>query len=317
VRCFVTGGAGFVGSHLVDRLLDDGRPVTVFDDFSTGRRAFLAAAALRPGFRLVEGDVRDEPRLRAALAGHDAVFHLAGNADVRRGTEDPRRDLERNTLATSAVLEAMRAAGVRRIAFFSTGSVYGEPAVFPTPEQAPFPVQTSLYGASKLAGEGLVAAYCAGFGFQGWVFRLVSVLGERYSHGHVVDFVRKLRADPHRVEVLGDGSQRKSYVDVRDCVDAVVLACAHASGPVDVFNVGTDEHCTVDESLDWICERLGTRPERRYTGGARGWPGDSPFIHLDCSRLRALGWRPRVSIREAVQRTVDYLQRNAWLLERA
>lgn len=317
MRCFVTGGAGFIGSHLADRLLDEGHPVTAYDDFSTGHRSFLEAALAHPGFRLVEGDVSDAPRLRAALSGHEIVFHLAGNADVRHGTADPRRDLERNTLATSGVLEAMRAVGVRRIAFFSTGSVYGEPAVFPTPERAPFPVQTSLYGASKLAGEGLVAAYCSGFGFEGRVFRLVSVLGERYSHGHVVDFLRKLRADPSRVEVLGDGSQRKSYVYVQDCVDAVLLGCARGSGPLDVFNVGTDEHCSVDESLGWICERLGAQPDRSYTGGPRGWPGDSPFIHLDCARLRALGWQPRLSIREGVLRTVDYLERNAWLLERA
>jgi UDP-glucose 4-epimerase len=315
-RAFVTGGAGFIGSHLVDRLLLEGWRVTVYDNFSSGRREFLDAALRLPAFRLVEGDVADADRLRGAIAGHDVVFHLAANADVRRGTEHPRRDLEQNTLATFGVLEAMRAGGARRILFTSTGSVYGEPAVFPTREDCPFPAQTSLYGASKLAGEALIAAYCTGFGFRGTVLRLVSILGERYGHGHVLDFVEKLRADPRRIEVLGDGNQRKSYLYVRDCVDALWIALERAPGPFDVFNVGAEEFCTVDESLGWICDRLGARPERTYTGGPRGWVGDSPFIFLDASRLRALGWRPSLTIREAVLRTVDDLEASARRRER-
>jgi UDP-glucose 4-epimerase len=315
-RCFVTGGAGFIGSHLAEGLLDSGREVTVYDNLATGRRAFLAAASANPRFRLVEGDVLDADRLRAAMAGHDVVFHLAANADVRHGIEDPRRDLEQNTLGTFGVLEAMRATGLRRVAFSSTSSVYGEPEVFPTPEDCAFPVQTSFYGAAKLAAEALIAAYCSGFGFQGLVFRLVSCLGERYSHGHVFDFVKKLRVDPGRIEVLGDGRQRKSYLYVRDCVEAMLLALARSTEPLSVFNVGTDEQCTVDDSLDWICGRIGARPERRYAGSPRGWIGDSPCVQLDTARLRALGWRPTLGIRESVLRTVDYLQANPWLLDR-
>lgn len=316
MRCFVTGGAGFIGSAFVDRLLAGGHSVTVYDNFSTGQRPFLADAAGRPGFRLVEGDVLHAPVLRAAIAGHDLVLHLAANADVRFGLEHPSRDVEQNTLATFNVLEAMRATGARRIAFASTGSVYGEPSVFPTPETCPFPAQTSLYGASKLAGEGLIAAYCAGFGFQGLVFRFVSILGERYTHGHVFDFYKKLLADPRRVEVLGDGRQRKSYLHVRDCVAAVLLALEKAPDGFDVFNLGVDDYCTVDESLGWICAHLGLDPERRYTGGARGWIGDSPFIFLDTSKMRGLGWRPQLGIRESVIRTLEYLQANRWVLER-
>lgn len=308
MRAFVTGGAGFIGSHLVDRLLADGHGVTAFDNLSTGRREFLADARRYRAFRLVEGDVRDAAAVRRALDGHDVVFHLAANADVRFGLEHPRRDLEQNTLGTFAVLEAMREAGVRRIAFASTGSVYGEPDVFPTPETCPFPIQTSLYGASKLAAESLIAAYGAGFGFQAWIFRFVSILGERYSHGHVVDFYRKLQADPTRLEILGDGKQRKSYLHVADCVEAVLLAVAAAREKVNVFNLGTDEHCTVDDSVGWITETLGLEPRRVYTGGPRGWVGDSPFIFLDCSRIRALGWRPRVTIRDGVIRTLDFLR---------
>ena len=316
MRVLVTGGAGFIGSTLVDRLLARGDSVTAYDDFSTGRREFLRQAQHDERFRLVEGDVLDLPRLQQALVGQDLVFHFAANADVRFGTQQPRRDLEQNTLGTFNVLEAMRGAGVRKIAFTSTGSVYGEPEVFPTPEDAPFPVQTSLYGASKLAGEGLIAAFVTGFGFQAWVFRLVSCLGERYTHGHVFDFYKKLRADPASIEVLGDGSQRKSYLYVQDCLDAMLLAMDRAQAPLNVLNLGREDSCTVDDSLGWICERLGVRPERRYGGGQRGWIGDSPFILLDASRVRALGWAPRLGIREAVIRTLDYLEANDWALER-
>lgn len=308
MRCFVTGGAGFIGSHLVDRLLADGHAVTAYDNLSTGRRAFLADAEAHAAFRLVEGDVLDTERLTRSLASHDIVFHLAANADVRFGTSHPRRDLEQNTLATFNVLEAMRATGVRRMAFSSTGSIYGEPDVFPTPETCPFPVQTSLYGASKLAGEGLISAYAEGFGFQAFIFRFVSLLGERYSHGHVIDFYRKLSADPTAIDVLGDGQQRKSYLYVHDCIDAVLLAVERATSAVNIFNLGTDDSCTVDESLGWICEELDVVPVRRYAGGTRGWIGDSPRIVLDTARIRALGWEPTLSIREAIVRTLAYLR---------
>src|SRR5262245_7176622 len=214
MHVFITGGAGFIGSNMVDRLLAYGHAVTVYDSFSTGQQRFLDMAQEWPAFRLVVGDLLDVSRLTEALAGHDFVFHLAANADVRFGTEHPRRDLEQNTIATFNVLEAMRANGVRRIAFSSTGSIYGEPDIFPTPETCPFPVQTSLYGASKLAGEGLIAAYCTGFGFQGYIFRFVSILGERYTHGHVYDFYNKLLDNPKEIEVIGHGKQRKSYLDL-------------------------------------------------------------------------------------------------------
>jgi UDP-glucose 4-epimerase len=313
MKAFVTGGAGFIGSNLVDRLLADGHHVTVFDNFSTGRRDFLAAAAARPRFALVEGDLLDAPAVRRAVAGHDFVFHLAANADVRFGTHRPKRDLEQNTVATFHVLDAMRQEGVRRVAFSSTGSIYGEPEVFPTPETCPFPVQTSLYGASKLAGEGLIQAFCAGFGFQGFVFRFVSILGERYTHGHVFDFIQKLRDNPNEIEVLGNGQQRKSYLYVQDCVDAIFAVIASSKESVNVYNLGTDDYCQVDDSLGWICGRLGVTPRVRHTGGERGWVGDSPFIFLDTAKVRSLGWRPKLTIREAVLRTVDYLTANAEL----
>jgi UDP-glucose 4-epimerase len=302
VKALVTGGAGFIGSHLADLLLSGGHEVTVYDNLSTGRRRFLEGAAAHPGFRLVEGDLLDLDALTRAVSGHDQVFHLAANADVRFGTQHPRRDLEQNTIGTWNVLE---------------GSVYGEPGVFPTPESCPFPEQTSLYGASKAAAEGLLAAYCHGFGFEARVFRLVSALGERYQHGHVLDFMRKLRQDPAEIEVLGDGRQRKSYLYVKDVVAAMLLGVERAEGAFVALNIGHEQHCTVDDSLGWITGHLGLAPQRRYTGGTRGWIGDSPFIHLDASRMRALGWSPTLGIREAVLRTVDDIQANPWLMDAA
>jgi UDP-glucose 4-epimerase len=314
-RFFVTGCAGFIGSNLADRLLAEGHEVVGYDNFSTGQRRFLEAASQRSRFTLVEGDALDPVVLTEAMAGSQAVFHLAANADVRFGTDHPRKDLEQNTIATFNVLEAMRRNGIRRIAFSSTGSVYGETDVFPTPENAPFPVQTSLYGASKLACEGMLGAYSEGFGFQSFIFRFVSILGERYTHGHVFDFYRQLRQDPTRLRVLGNGKQRKSYLYVQDCIDAMLLAMDRSHAKVNVFNLGTEEYCEVNDSIRWICDALRLKPQIEYTGGKRGWIGDNPFIFLDTTKIRSLGWLPRLSIRDGVIRTVEYLKENEWVLE--
>jgi UDP-glucose 4-epimerase len=314
MKAFITGAAGFIGSTLVDRLLSDGHEVVGYDNFSTGQEVFLAEACRSPAFRLVRGDALDSRPLTEAMAGASIVFHLAANADVRFGTDHPRRDLEQNTIATFNVLEAMRTNGVPRIAFASTGSIYGEATLIPTPEDAPFPVQTSLYGASKLACEGLIEAYAEGFGIHSWIFRFVSILGERYTHGHVFDFYGSLRRDPTRLRVLGDGHQRKSYLYVHDCIEAMLVALAHAGEKVNIFNLGTDEYCELNDSIAWICEELGTAPTLDYTGGDRGWIGDNPFIFLDTSRIRRLGWRPTRTIRESVILTLRYLRQKGDLL---
>jgi UDP-glucose 4-epimerase len=311
MRYFITGAAGFVGSNLADRLLRDGHTVVGYDNFSTGQDKFIASALTVPGFTLVRGDILDAPSLTAAMAGCDFVFHFAANADVRFGTDHPSRDLEQNTIGTFRVLDAMRVNGVKGIAFSSTGSVYGEPTVFPTPEDAPFPIQTSLYAAAKCAGEGLIQAFCEGFGLQSWIFRFVSILGERYSHGHVFDFYKSLRADPTSLRILGNGKQRKSYLDVQDCIDAMLVAIDRADAKINIFNLGTDEYVQVNDSVSVLCEALGVSPERIYSGGERGWVGDSPFILLDCTRIRALGW----AIRAGILDTLRYLQVNSWLLE--
>jgi UDP-glucose 4-epimerase len=313
MRAFVTGAAGFIGSNLVDRLLEQGHTVVGYDNFATGRRRFLANALTSSNFSFVEADLLDVVRINESVRGADIVFHLSANADVRFGTEHPRKDLEQNTIATFNVLEAMRIGGVKTIALSSTGSVYGETAVIPTPEDAPFPVQTSLYGASKLACEGLIAAYAEGYGIRGYIFRFVSILGERYTHGHVFDFVQQLAKDPTSLHILGDGMQRKSYLHVADCVEGMLTAIDGANAEINIFNLGTDEYCQVKESAGWIAGRLGLEPRLTYAGGERGWIGDVPFIFLDTRRIRALGWRPKLSIRESVERTVDWLRSNEWV----
>jgi UDP-glucose 4-epimerase len=288
---FVTGAAGFIGSNLVDRLLAEGISVTGYDNLATGLSEFISR-------------------------GSDVVFHLAANADVRFGLEHPRKDLEQNTIATFNVLEAMRLNGVRDIVFSSTGSVYGEAAVIPTPEDGGFPVQTSLYGASKLAGEGLIAAYCEGFKMRSWIFRFVSILGERYTHGHVFDFYRNLLEDPFRLRVLGNGKQRKSYLYIQDCIDGIFHALASSELKVNIFNLGTDEYCRVDDSIEWITNQLELAPVLEYEGGDRGWVGDNPFIFLDTRKIRALGWQPKLSIRDGIHKTLAWLIENRWVLER-
>ncbi len=315
MRVFITGAAGFIGSSLVDRYLGLGHEVVGYDNFSTGQEFFLDKARQSPAFRMVKADLLEFETLRQAMQGADLAVHLAANADVRFGVDHPRRDLEQNTIATWNVCECARLEKVPRVAFSSTGSVYGEANVIPTPEECPMPVQTSLYGASKLAAEGLLQAYAEGFGMRVFIFRFVSILGERYTHGHVFDFIRKLRADSSTLHMLGDGSQRKSYLYIEDCLDAIVLAVEKARDKVNIFNLGTDEYCQVRDSAGWICQRLGVDPKFTFAGGDRGWIGDNPFIWLECSRMRSLGWKPRLTIREAVERTVDYLVANPQLFD--
>ncbi|HXM67010.1 MAG TPA: NAD-dependent epimerase/dehydratase family protein [Candidatus Acidoferrum sp.] len=307
MRVLVTGAAGFIGSNMVDRLISAGHTVVGFDNLSTGRLEFLENAKRNPNFTLHQADLLGGKSLHQAMRGCDLVVHLAANADVRFGTDHPRKDLDQNTIGTWNVLEAMRDQNCKRIVFSSTGSVYGEPEIFPTPETCPFPIQTSLYGASKLAAEGLIQAYCEGFAMQAYVFRFVSILGERYTHGHVYDFYQQLSQHPDHLHVLGNGHQRKSYLYVQDCIDAIFTALDRADARVNIFNLGTDEYCEVNDSIGWICEYLDLHPKLTYAGGERGWIGDSPFILLDCSRIRALGWRPRLTIQQAVQATIKYV----------
>jgi UDP-glucose 4-epimerase len=318
---FVTGAAGFIGSNLVEALLDSGNNVIGWDNFSSGHPEFLQNARKHPAFTLVEGDNLDSAALTRAMRDCDFVFHLAANADVRFGVEHPDKDFEQNTRATFHVLEAVRANRIRGMAFSSTGSVYGEAQVIPTPEDAPFPIQTSLYGASKLAGEGLIQAYCEGFGINAYIFRFVSILGPRYTHGHIIDFYKQLLDHPSTLKVLGDGMQRKSYLHVHDCVRAILHVielnvAAKAKHRVEIFNLGTDEYCEVRDSVGWICKKLGLTPTLEFSGGDRGWIGDNPFIYLDTRKVRRQGWVPQNTIQQSVEATVDWLTANQWIFDK-
>jgi UDP-glucose 4-epimerase len=320
-KVFVTGAAGFIGSSLVDRLLAGGKHVVGWDNFSTGQNEFLVGARKNPRFQLIQGDNLDLPALPRAIAGCDFVFHLAANADVRFGLEHPDKDLQQNTIATFNVLEAMRANGVKGIAFSSTGSVYGEAEIIPTPENHPFPIQTSLYAASKVAGEGLIQSYCEGYGFEGYIFRFVSILGERYTHGHVLDFYKQLLAHPGQLKVLGDGKQQKSYLYIGDCLDAMLHVVnlgteKKARHNVETYNLGTDEYVQVNDSIRFLCAALGLKPQLEYSGGNKGWVGDNPVIFLDTKKIRATGWKTTLTIEQSIIRTLQWLQKNQWVLQR-
>jgi UDP-glucose 4-epimerase len=311
----VTGCAGFIGSNLVDKLLFQGKQIIGIDNFSTGRRQFLREALKNDNFKLIEIDLLDFDELKKSFVGGQMVFHFAANADVRFGINHPEKDLQQNTVATFNVLEAMRANGIKKIVFPSTGSVYGEADIIPTPENAPFPIQTSLYGASKLACEGLIQAYCEGFNFQSWIFRFVSILGERYTHGHVLDFYKQLMANPSELHVLGNGKQRKSYLYVQDCINAILHAIIKFNDKNNIINLGTNEYCTVNDSISWLSEQLGLKPKLFYAGGERGWVGDNPFIFLDTKKINNAGWAPKLTIKDAVVKTLKFLQQNNWLTE--
>ena len=314
-RVVVTGAAGFIGSTLVDSLLQQGIEVLGIDNFSTGRIEFLKDALNNPKFTLLKEDLYLGQDLSSVFVGMDAIFHLAANADVRFGPDRPSVDLEQNTITTHKVLEATRIAGVKKFIFSSTGSVYGEAEIVPTPENAPFPIQTSLYGASKLACEGMIAAYAESFGMQVWIFRFVSILGPRYTHGHVFDFYKQLIVHPDNLTVLGNGFQKKSYLHVSDCIAAISVALNSASASVNIFNLGVDGYCEVRDSIGWITDELGLTPQISFGTESKGWIGDNPLIHLDTKKIQEMGWAPKYSIEESVQDTVSYMKSNQWLFQ--
>jgi UDP-glucose 4-epimerase len=307
-RVVVTGAAGFIGSNLVDSLLNQGVEVLGIDNLSTGRIEFLKDALINPKFTLLKEDLFLSEDLSSFFVGMDAVFHLAANADVRFGPDHPSRDLEQNTIATHKVLEAARIAGVKKFIFSSTGSVYGEADVVPTPEDAPFPIQTSLYGASKLACEGLIAAYAESFGIQAWIFRFVSILGPRYTHGHVYDFYEQLIQHPNSLTVLGNGHQKKSYLHVSDCIEAIHTSLGKSLNSVNVINLGVDGYCEVRDSIGWITSEMDLDPEISFGKESKGWIGDNPLIHLSTLKIQNLGWKPKFTIEEGVRDTVRFLR---------
>ena len=310
----VTGCAGFIGSHIVDRLLKDSNNYVIgLDNFSTGNKKFIEKAKKSENFKFYEINLLNLNDLKKIFKGVDIVFHLAANADVRFGVQNPRRDLEQNTLVTQNVLEAMQFNNVRKIIFSSTGSIYGEAKLIPTPENCPFPTQTSFYGASKIACEGLISAYCEGFNMNGYIFRFVSILGERYTHGHIFDFYKKLKKNPDELVVLGNGKQRKSYLYIHDCIDGIFLALKKSKEKLNIFNLGVNDYCEVNDSIKWICDELNLNPKLKYTGGDRGWVGDNPFIFLQTEKICNLGWQPKHDIKDGIIKTLKYLKKNEWV----
>lgn len=317
MKILITGVAGFIGSTLADHLINRGNTVIGIDNFSTGKREFLKKAFDKKLFTLVEADLLSQSLSDEIFYDVDVVYHLAANADIRGGLENPKKDLEQNILVTFNLLEKMRANKVRNIVFSSSAAALGEPQQFPTTETAPFPNQTSLYGASKCACEGLISAYCEGYGFSAAIFRFVSILGPRYPHGHVYDFVKKLLNDPTRLEILGDGSQRKSYLHIEDCICAItnISESVFKKKSYDVFHLGTEEYIKVSESAKLISKAMNLEPKFEYTGGRNGWIGDNPFVFLDISKAKSYGWHPKNKINKSLNDTVAFLLNNKWIYD--
>ncbi len=304
MRYFVTGGAGFVGSHLVDKLMEKGE-VTVYDDLSSGRREFIQQHLSRDDFKFIKADLLEFSALRKAMKGHDVVFHMAANPEARAGIEDTDIDLRQGTLATYNVLEAMRINGLKRLVFASSSTVCGETPPLPITEDYGPLLPISLYGASKLACEGLITAFCHLFGMQAWLFRLANVVGKRVTHGVIFDFIAKLRQNPKELEVLGDGTQEKPYLFVEDCVDGILFGFEHSNGQINIFNLGCSSSTSVDTLAKVLIEEMGLQNvELHYTGGNRGWPGDVPQVRFDVERMERLGWRAKYSSDEAVRKAI-------------
>lgn len=313
MKVFITGGFGFIGSNLVRRQLSLGNEVVVVDNLSTGDVAFLSSEEIS-SIEFIQEDLVsiEATRLEKALSGTEVVFHLAANADVRGGWDNSYRDIEQNIIVTHKIADAARKTGIKEFVFTSTGCVYGDSTIIPTPESEPFPIQTSLYGSSKVAAEGMLSSYAANGAFNVTVLRFVSVLGENYHHGHVIDFVRNLTNSPSVLKILGNGTQRKSYINVKDCVDALIQL--RGNSPFNVFNIGHRSYLEVQESAKLISKFMGLTPSFQFSSENRGWIGDNPFTFLDISKAEKLGWSPSISIEDSIKETVDWLVENKWLL---
>lgn len=311
MRYFVSGGAGFIGSHLVDRLISTGY-VTVYDNLSSGNKEFIKPHFNRGGFQLIQADLLKLDTLKKAMKDHDVVFHMAANPEVRVDIEKTDLDLRQGTIATYNILEAMRINSIRKIVFASSSTIYGETPIEPVAEDYGPLQPISLYGASKLASEGLITAFCHIFGMQSWIFRFANVVGVRATHGIVVDLINKLKQNTNELEILGDGTQEKPYIHVDDCVEGVLYGFQHSKEQVNVFNLGTATSTKASVIAQILVGEMGLRDVKfKYTGGKRGWPGDVSQVRFDTSKMERLGWKPRYNSDEVVRQGIrDILSRN-------
>ncbi|MBC6400148.1 MAG: GDP-mannose 4,6-dehydratase [Ekhidna sp.] len=315
MKAFITGGAGFIGSTLADKLLKKGFSVTVYDNLSTGQPLFYEHNLSNPNYTFIEADISDKGKLNTVTQGVDMIFHFQANADVRGGMRNTGVDLEQNIIGTHNALEAARINNIKKFAFASSAAIYGEPAIFPTPENIAV-IQTSLYGASKFSAEALIQAYSEYYDIQSWIYRFVSFTGPRYTHGVIFDFMRKLINNPNELEILGNGQQRKSYLDVADGVEAIFQSVMKAKDKINIFNLGNEEFLNVKELASEMLGLLNLKNTSfKFTGGERGWKGDSPLVQLDIKKIQSIGWTPTYTIRESIKRTVEFLSKNSYLLE--
>ena len=312
-KIIVTGGAGFIGSNLVDALSKRNVKITILDNLSTGFRKYLN---INKNVKFIKCNLLNKNKLKNIFKGHDFVFHLAANADIKDGLKHPKKDLEQNAIVTFNVLEAMRYNKIKKIVFTSTAPVYGNTKQFPTNENAPMTYQTSLYGASKLYCEGLITSYCEGYNFNSWIFRFVSILGPRYSHGHVYDFVKMLLTNKNKLAVLGNGKQRKSYIHVYDCVKAILIAVKKLKDKVNIINLGHNNYININKSIKIISKIMNSKPKLIYSGGKSGWIGDLPFVFLDNNKIKKIGWSPKFSIEDSIIHTTKWLLQNKWIFEK-
>lgn len=308
MRALVTGGAGFIGSHLIDRLVSRGDTVVVIDNLSSGNLDFIQNHIDSGKVSLVRGDITNYQDVLSAMSGIECVFHLAANPDIRLGTKITDTDLQQGTIATYNIVEAMRVEGVNKIAFASSSVVYGEDAPMPTPENHGPCLPISLYGASKQAGEGLISSWVGTFGFQAWIFRFANIIGTRGTHGVIFDFIHKLKADPSRLEVLGNGLQEKSYMEVGDCVDGILHVMANSNDSVNLFNLGSHDTASVKRIAEIVVEETGcTGASIEYTGGDRGWAGDIPRAMLAIDKMLEIGFDVNYNSEEAIRHTARAL----------
>lgn len=311
----ITGCAGFIGSHLVDFYLKKKFKVIGLDNLSTGNKFFLTSARKNKNFKFIRVDLFKDS-IEKYFRKIDTVYHLAANADVRFGLQHRKKDINQNILVTHKVLEAMKKNNVKKIMFSSTGSVYGDTRQIPTKETAPFPTQTSLYGASKISAESIISAYCEAYQMKSYIFRFVSILGDRYSHGHVFDFIKRLKDNKKSLYALGDGNQKKSYLNIKDCIDAIHKGMQYFDNKINIINLGTNEYVDVKSSIKYICQVLKLKPKINFKGGRRGWVGDNPLIFLNTKKIRSTGWKPKYTIEESIKITARYLLKNQSLFKK-